>query len=293
MSVRRFEEVEFGDGLPSFDPDTGMENVRRFARAAQMTAARFTDHEGARKEGLAGAMVPGVMSQGILVAMIHRWAPEAEIVKIDTVFRAPVMVDERHHVSGVVTESMINVAVVQASTECNVSTAFGSEARSNGSADDDADYLAGEGAITTTGTSENGCDQLTGSDTAEVRVVSGQDLPQGERPTAGLAFVDNGNNGNGNNGNGNGGGGIPLPSPSNPAAVAGSAAVACAGAAAATAGGAGSAAGSAASSAASNVVEGCRRGGRACVRGGRSVARGCARVAKACFGFFRCVVVVV
>ncbi len=104
MTVARFEDVEFGEDLPTFDPDTGMENVRRFAKAAQMMAARFTDHEKAKKEGLAGAMVPGVMSQAILAAMIHRWAPDAEIAKIDTIFRAPVMVDERHHVNGVVTD---------------------------------------------------------------------------------------------------------------------------------------------------------------------------------------------
>ena len=55
MTVARFEDVEFGDDLPTFDPDTGMENVRRFAKAAQMMAARFTDHEEARKEGLAAA----------------------------------------------------------------------------------------------------------------------------------------------------------------------------------------------------------------------------------------------
>jgi hypothetical protein len=49
-------------------------------------------------------MIPGVMSQGYLVAMIHRWAPEAEIKSIDTVFRAPVIADEPHHISGVVTD---------------------------------------------------------------------------------------------------------------------------------------------------------------------------------------------
>jgi acyl dehydratase len=104
MTVERFEDVEFGSELPTFDPDTGIENVRRFAKAAQMEAARFTDHAGAREEGLPGAIVPGVMSQGILVAMIHRWAPGADIAKIDTIFRAPVLVDQPHHVSGVVTD---------------------------------------------------------------------------------------------------------------------------------------------------------------------------------------------
>ena len=104
MTVASFDDVEFGEDLPAFAPDMGMENVRRFAKAAQMMAARFTDHEGARKEGLPGAMVPGVMSQAILVAMIHRWAPAAELEKLDTVFRAPVLVDEPHEVNGVVTD---------------------------------------------------------------------------------------------------------------------------------------------------------------------------------------------
>ncbi len=104
MTVQRFEDVEFGAELPAFAPDTSLANVRRFAHAAEMMAGRFIDHEQARKEGLPGALVPGVMSQGILAAMIHRWAPDAELVKIDTVFRAPVMVDEPHRVSGVVTD---------------------------------------------------------------------------------------------------------------------------------------------------------------------------------------------
>ena len=103
MTVRRFEDVEFGEELPPFAPDLTLPNVRKFAHAAEMMAPRFTDHEGARKEGLPGALVPGVMSQAILVAMIHRWAPDAELVKIDTVFRAPVIADQAHKVSGVVT----------------------------------------------------------------------------------------------------------------------------------------------------------------------------------------------
>ncbi|HEY8122013.1 MAG TPA: hypothetical protein VII78_11895 [Myxococcota bacterium] len=103
MSIRRFEDVEFGEELPPFEPDLTLPNVRKFARAAEMMAPRFTDHDGARKEGLPGALVPGVMSQAILVAMIHRWAENAELEKIDTVFRAPVIADQAHRVSGVVT----------------------------------------------------------------------------------------------------------------------------------------------------------------------------------------------
>lgn len=102
--MKRYEDVDFGEDLPELVPDTGIANVTRFARAAGMLTGRFTNHEEARKEGLPGAIVPGIMSQALLASMIHQWAPNAEIQKIDTVFRATVMVDENHRMSGVVTD---------------------------------------------------------------------------------------------------------------------------------------------------------------------------------------------
>lgn len=104
MTIQKLADVEFGEQLPVFDPDTTLDNVRRFAVAAGWDRPRFTDHEYARKEGLPAALVPGIMSQGFLAAMIHRWAPEADIQTVDTVFRAPVLVDERYHINGVVTD---------------------------------------------------------------------------------------------------------------------------------------------------------------------------------------------
>ena len=112
MTITTIGDVEFGEQLPVFAPDTGMENVRRFARAAGWDRPRFTNHEAARKEGLPGALVPGIMSQGFLVAMIHRWAPDAQIVNVDTVFRAPVVVDEVYSISGVVTDVDTNAGSV-------------------------------------------------------------------------------------------------------------------------------------------------------------------------------------
>ena len=105
METRRFEDVELGDDLPEFRPDVSLENVKRFARAAGANVGRFTDHEQARKEGLPGAILPGIMSQGLLAALIHRWAPGCEIGKIDTVFRAPVLVDSHPVCRGVVTDT--------------------------------------------------------------------------------------------------------------------------------------------------------------------------------------------
>ena len=49
-------------------------------------------------------MIPGILNQGYLVAMIHHWAPSAEVISVDTVFRAPVTADETHSINGVVTD---------------------------------------------------------------------------------------------------------------------------------------------------------------------------------------------
>ncbi len=103
-TVTTVGDVEFGAELPTFAPDTSLENVKRFGKFVGWGGPRFTDHEAARKEGFPGALVPGVMSQGFLGAMIHRWAPSAAIVAIDTVFRAPVLVDQPHQIVGVVTD---------------------------------------------------------------------------------------------------------------------------------------------------------------------------------------------
>ena len=103
-TVTSVGDVEFGAELPTFAPDTSLENVKRFGKFVGWGGPRFTDHEAARKEGFPGALVPGVMSQGFLGAMIHRWAPTAVIVAIDTVFRAPVLVDQPHQIVGLVTD---------------------------------------------------------------------------------------------------------------------------------------------------------------------------------------------
>jgi acyl dehydratase len=100
----RFEDVEFGQDLPELTPDVSAETVQRFAKAAGMLHPRFFDDEAARREGLPGAIVPGIMSQGILAAMIHRWAPEARIEVLDATFRAPLRVGSKPVGRGVVTD---------------------------------------------------------------------------------------------------------------------------------------------------------------------------------------------
>lgn len=103
--MMRYEDVELGDDLPTETPDVSMARVVQFTEAAEQRFERFTSHEAARAEGLPGALVPGIMSQGLLAAMIHRWAPGSTVRKLDTVFRAPVVVDTTPTLTGAVTDT--------------------------------------------------------------------------------------------------------------------------------------------------------------------------------------------
>ena len=100
----RYSDVELGDELPDESQDITMERVKLFVQTVGLDFPRFTDHEFARKEGLPGAVVPGIMSQGLLAAMIHRWAPGSRVRKIDTVFRAPIVVGTTVTCKGAITD---------------------------------------------------------------------------------------------------------------------------------------------------------------------------------------------
>ena len=102
-TVERFSDIDFGDDLPEVVPDISMEKIRRFSQVAHTTSWRFTDQKKATAAGLPGAVVPGVMSQGILVSTIHSWAPRCTVHKIDTIFRAPLLADSQPVCRGVVT----------------------------------------------------------------------------------------------------------------------------------------------------------------------------------------------
>ena len=115
-----YADVGFGDELPELCPDVSMAMIKRFGATTGMTYWRFTDHERARASGLPGAIVPGIMSQGILVSLVHRWAPGTTVHKIDTIFRAPVLVDSEPVCRGVVTDMNDETRIVELDlTVCN------------------------------------------------------------------------------------------------------------------------------------------------------------------------------
>lgn len=104
MKTIYFEDVEEGDELPPIDMLLTKDFVRRYARTAGMDFPRFTDDEGARKEGLPGMIAPGVLSMGLLARLISEWNPAAQITRIGTTFRSPVLPDCSIHLLGFVTQ---------------------------------------------------------------------------------------------------------------------------------------------------------------------------------------------
>jgi acyl dehydratase len=101
----RYEDVELGDELPETHPDVSLDRVKLFVGTVNMSFGRFTDDEHARREGLPGAIVPGIMSQGLLATMVHAWAPGSRINKLDTVFRTPILVGSSPRCAGAVTDT--------------------------------------------------------------------------------------------------------------------------------------------------------------------------------------------
>tara|TARA_Y100001970_G_scaffold37499_1_gene46355 strand:- start:34813 stop:35235 length:423 start_codon:yes stop_codon:yes gene_type:complete len=111
--IAKFEDLEIGDDLPEESPDVSMPKVMAFCQAAKHVFERFVDHEAARKEGFPAAIVPGIMSQGFLASMIHRWAPGCKILEIDTVFRGSLLVDSKITMTGAVTDTDEEALIVE------------------------------------------------------------------------------------------------------------------------------------------------------------------------------------
>ena len=102
--VKSIEDVVFGEELPVNLPDTSLKKSAEFASLVGWEGARFSNHEKAKEEGLAGAMMPGILNQAYFSAMIHRWAPNSTLLSIDTIFRAPVIADQEYSMQATVTD---------------------------------------------------------------------------------------------------------------------------------------------------------------------------------------------
>ena len=113
METKNLQDVGFGEELPAYVPDTTLKRSAEFASIVGWEGARFSDHEKAKEEGLAGAMVPGVLNQAYFSAMIHKWAPNATLLSIDTIFRAPVIADQAYTMQATVTDIDENAGIIE------------------------------------------------------------------------------------------------------------------------------------------------------------------------------------
>lgn len=102
--VEYFDDVEIGDELEELEICPTTDDVIRYVNVARMANARFTDDEYARKEGLAGAIVPGNMSLGFLSRMVTEFFPLGTIKTLTANFRATVPHNTPLLCTGVVTE---------------------------------------------------------------------------------------------------------------------------------------------------------------------------------------------
>jgi acyl dehydratase len=100
----RFADVQEGDELPTKELFLAKDMVRAYARAANQWSARFTDDEGARKEGLPGMITPGNMSMGLLTGLIESWAGPGVLRRLGTTFRGLVRPGRTIHLCGTVTQ---------------------------------------------------------------------------------------------------------------------------------------------------------------------------------------------
>ena len=100
----RFEEVAEGDELSAREFFLAKGQVRDYARAAGQWSPRFTDDDGARREGLPGMITPGNMSLGLLATFLEGWAGTGSLRRLGATFRGLVLPDRTVRVCGAVTE---------------------------------------------------------------------------------------------------------------------------------------------------------------------------------------------
>ncbi|MBI4233633.1 MAG: hypothetical protein HY686_04245 [Chloroflexi bacterium] len=107
--ARFFEDTELGDQLGPLEKVATDQHVVQFVSVWQPSSqpSRFTSEEVARKEGLPGAIIPGIMSMAFLSQLLTGWSPSLRIQKLDVIFRQPVPHNQPLKLSGVVTDKTV------------------------------------------------------------------------------------------------------------------------------------------------------------------------------------------
>ena len=104
MPIEKFDAVQIGDTLGPQEIYLSKDQVRTYARTCGMDVPRFTDDEGARKEGLPGMIAPGNLSLGLLSRLVTDWIGQsgARLARLGTTYRQPVQPDRTITLNGFV-----------------------------------------------------------------------------------------------------------------------------------------------------------------------------------------------
>ncbi len=103
------EDIEIGDELPAQRQRVTLERVLAFLNSYPNPSMadrpnRFNNVEQAKKEGLPGPIVPGVMSMALISTMLTDWSPTVRFKMMDAIFRQVVPQGTEVKVYGVVTD---------------------------------------------------------------------------------------------------------------------------------------------------------------------------------------------
>ena len=101
-----FNDVELGDQIGPLETEATDEGVISFCRVWENPMPnRFTDSDSAKRVGLPGPIVPGIMAMAIITRLLTDWAGPECLKDLDVVFRQPVPHHQPLTVSATITDT--------------------------------------------------------------------------------------------------------------------------------------------------------------------------------------------
>ncbi|MCE2457800.1 MAG: MaoC family dehydratase [Dehalococcoidia bacterium] len=101
-----YDDVDLGDEVGPVERMVSDDQVIEFTQVwgREEGPTRFTSREKAQSEGLPEAIVPGAMNIAIMSQLITAWSPTVRLVKLDVVFRSPVLHNRPLTLRGMITD---------------------------------------------------------------------------------------------------------------------------------------------------------------------------------------------
>ena len=115
-----YDDVDLGDEVGPVVRTVSDDQVIEFTQVwgREEGPTRFTSREKAQSEGLPEAIVPGAMNIAIMSQLITAWSPTVRLVKLDVVFRSPVLHNRPLTLRGMITDK--DVVDGEPQIECDV-----------------------------------------------------------------------------------------------------------------------------------------------------------------------------